>query len=151
MKLSYTDIKNGVVRVNPDDVNTKSNVHQYNREVALYRIEMREAQTVVKGMVVFNLVVITALTLLKSWKLWSFLLVVGVNILLFILREMKVGPLRKKPGYPKFQDMNMIEDDDVPYTPPKQQKDDLDEYLEEMRRQEIRESLGPWTGNDEQQ
>ena len=147
MKLSYTDIKNGMVRVNPSDLDTKSHVHQYNRSIMNDRLDMIEAQRIGWAIVIYNVLMLSLVSLLKAWKLWTVLLYVGVNILLIVLREIKVRPLRSKPGYPKFYEINIIEDEDVPYTPPKKQVDELGEYLEKMERQESLENFKPWSGN----
>lgn len=148
MKLSYTDIKSGVIRVNPDDQDTIRRINHYNSQMPANRIIVKEIGEVRKGMVIFNLIAILGITLAKSWAIWSIALVLVVNILLYILHEKKYRLVKDLPGYPKFMELTTVKDEDIEFQSEKIKRDDLDEFLDEMKKEEIRDSIKVWNGDE---
>ncbi len=146
MKLSFIDYKNGSKRVNPLDTDTIRRINAYNSQVAKYRFVVSDLKENKVGMVIMNLILIPGITFAHAWHLWSFIVLIAANAVLFFMHENKLKDVRNLPGYPKFPEINIIYDEEEEFKPEKREQDELDKYMEEVEREDIRKNTKIWTG-----
>ncbi len=146
MKLSFIDYKNGSKRVNPLDTDTIRRINAYNSQVAKYRFVISDMKEIQVGIVVMNLILIPAITIVHAWHVWSLLVLLAANAVLFVMHESKFKTVRKLPGYPKFPNIDIIYDEEVEFKPEKREQDELDKFMEDAEREDIRKNTKIWNG-----